>query len=121
MCGLSRASLLDLLSSLANSAPFAEVDDGGNVTYTVPRQRRFTPFRSEEIIPELPRKHARGNLPVLCYHLARAALTSTAGTTTESGGAPRVHQLPLFNRPDCDASSLRPPNAVAPRAPTGHI
>ncbi len=96
VCRLSRASLLDLLSRLATSAPFAEVDDRGNVTYSVPRQRRFAPFRSDEIIPELPRKHGRGNLPVFCYHLARAALAPTGGTTAESGAGSRVQQLPLF-------------------------
>jgi hypothetical protein len=97
VCSLSRTSLLSLLERLAASAPFIEVDDSGAVAYTVPKQRRFAPFRRDEIISELPRKHARGDLPLFCYHLARANLARAASTTGEPVPGPRAKQLPLFN------------------------
>jgi hypothetical protein len=93
-CAAKTSQVKKTLLSLSRSAPFLKIEKSTwMVTYSIRKSYRFSLFRRDELIGQLPRRHSHGNLPLLAFHLARGILLEKRLTAETQ--KPSFHQYSL--------------------------
>lgn len=97
ICRLSHAQIRRIFELVSKSSQSICQIEGDTIKVAIPIPKRFGNYR--DIQGNLKRKHAMGDLPYLCFHLARGLLLEEKEKKerAQKVAARKDKQLPLFN------------------------